>query len=190
MSIPFWRYVDYTDDGCSVYECLDCYRSWEARTDPKYSGWKFCPYCGCEWEGQREWDSNAKWNRKRGVPLKNNMRLIMSLFVVQNRCVPYDGSEPTEWKSISHGSENFLDAIQTIEFYSTQEATSEPFWSKEEFRIVFDPYKDKYNVHKKISKQLHWTEGDRVLHALKNWEQHKINIKIIKEKFINFTKTG
>jgi len=43
MSIPFWRYQDGSDDGCSVYECLSCYKGWEARTNPKYSEWKFCP---------------------------------------------------------------------------------------------------------------------------------------------------
>ena len=36
MSIPKWRYVRYTDDGCSLYQCLNCYNGWEARTEP---GW-------------------------------------------------------------------------------------------------------------------------------------------------------
>jgi hypothetical protein len=31
-----WRTVKYTDDGCSLYQCLSCKRVWEARTDPGY----------------------------------------------------------------------------------------------------------------------------------------------------------
>ena len=36
MSIPRWRYVRYTDDGSSLYQCLNCYNDWDARTAP---GW-------------------------------------------------------------------------------------------------------------------------------------------------------
>ena len=64
MAINFWRYVEYTDDGCAKYQCLSCYNTWEARTAP---GWVdnhdkvgeyhpyfvFCPCCGTKWIGQR-----------------------------------------------------------------------------------------------------------------------------------------
>jgi len=36
MSIPCWRYVRYTDDGSALYQCLNCYEQWDARTAP---GW-------------------------------------------------------------------------------------------------------------------------------------------------------
>jgi hypothetical protein len=36
MSIPCWRYVRYTDDGSALYQCLNCYNDWDARTAP---GW-------------------------------------------------------------------------------------------------------------------------------------------------------
>jgi rRNA maturation endonuclease Nob1 len=42
MSIPQYRYVEYTDDGCSRYECLNCYCQFEVRDIP----WKYCPGCG------------------------------------------------------------------------------------------------------------------------------------------------
>jgi len=61
MSIPKWRYVEYTDDGCTVYQCLSCYDSIEGRFSP--ADWKFCPYCGVEWEGEHKWliyDDNYK----------------------------------------------------------------------------------------------------------------------------------
>lgn len=63
MSIPYWREVKYTDDGCSIYECLNCYSGWESRSAPWWSEdgkkpvgrkgvWNFCPVCGIEWSGQ------------------------------------------------------------------------------------------------------------------------------------------
>lgn len=36
MSIPCWRHVLYTDDGSTLYQCLNCYNQWDARTEP---GW-------------------------------------------------------------------------------------------------------------------------------------------------------
>lgn len=56
--INHWRYVRYTDDGCSHYQCLMCYANWEGRSAPGYHHegkyhclWRFCPYCGTEWNG-------------------------------------------------------------------------------------------------------------------------------------------
>ncbi len=36
MSLPKWRYVRYTDDGCAAYQCLNCYKQWEGRSEPGY----------------------------------------------------------------------------------------------------------------------------------------------------------
>lgn len=62
MSIPYWREVKYTDDGCSVYQCLNCYSEWEGRSAPWWSEdgkkpdrkgvWNLCPVCGITWIGQ------------------------------------------------------------------------------------------------------------------------------------------
>lgn len=46
MPIPYFRYVEYTDDGCSIEQCLNCYQKWEGRGS---HGWQFCPYCGTKW---------------------------------------------------------------------------------------------------------------------------------------------
>ena len=62
--IPKWREVRYTDDGCSIFQCLSCYGQWESRSEPSYSHdgeykaiWRFCPLCGCQWDGSaREGD--------------------------------------------------------------------------------------------------------------------------------------
>jgi hypothetical protein len=52
MAIPKWREAEGTDDGCSIFQCLNCYTQWESRTSPRT--WKFCPHCGIKWEGQHE----------------------------------------------------------------------------------------------------------------------------------------
>jgi hypothetical protein len=58
MPVPRWRVDRYTDDGCSVFQCLNCYKSWEGRCSPGYThegiynaSWRFCPICGVEWKG-------------------------------------------------------------------------------------------------------------------------------------------
>ncbi len=53
MAIPSYRYVNYTDDGCTLHQCLACGQKWEGRSAPEY-GWKFCPYCGVKWTGKLE----------------------------------------------------------------------------------------------------------------------------------------
>jgi hypothetical protein len=43
-----YRYVEYTDDGCSIYQCLWCKCTFETRDNPEYQ-WNFCPKCGRSW---------------------------------------------------------------------------------------------------------------------------------------------
>ena len=93
MSIPYWRSKKYTDDGCVLYECLNCYHEWEARTSPKWAKWKFCPYCGCQWEGQKEWDEEAKAKRHPYLP-----KPYEEVYAVQTRLV---GNERDRWREVS-----------------------------------------------------------------------------------------
>lgn len=51
VSIPKFRDCGYTDEGCSLYQCLSCKNQWEGRSSPEY-GWRFCPYCGVQWTGE------------------------------------------------------------------------------------------------------------------------------------------
>ena len=65
-----WRYVEYTDEGCAIFQCLKCKSQWESRTSPGYiiqetfvgtdgktyeagyyPTWHFCPVCGTKWDG-------------------------------------------------------------------------------------------------------------------------------------------
>lgn len=64
MSIPAWRKVESTDDGCAIFECLSCYNNWEARTNPEWSSWQFCPCCGVGWERQIKDDDDKVYTRR------------------------------------------------------------------------------------------------------------------------------
>lgn len=42
-----YRRVQYTDDGCTQYQCLWCMNHIEIRDDPQF--WCFCPKCAKSW---------------------------------------------------------------------------------------------------------------------------------------------
>ena len=65
MALNKWRKVGYTDDGCTEYECLSCYKGWEGRGSPHQ--WTFCPHCGTKWDGCHEWNNEEKHGRKFGT---------------------------------------------------------------------------------------------------------------------------
>lgn len=179
MSIPYWRYFDYTDDGCSLYECLNCYNQWEARTNPEYAEWKFCPYCGCRWEGEKKWDEKTKWNRKKGRNPEPTDRLALPLFVVEKKAVPFEKDENTHenWEEVSYQSEDIMSAIHTASFDSQREAEMEPFWCYYVYRIVYRPYKLKYGKDK--AKNLRWAREEKSKCIQRNWNQYKHNVKKI-----------
>ena len=81
MAIPKFREINYTDDGCSAYQCLSCKNQWEARTSPEY-GWKFCPYCGVEWNGEVKGRPSHtpkwKWNLIDSLYGSDDYKIIQS----------------------------------------------------------------------------------------------------------------
>jgi len=61
MSINKWMFRGYQDEGCSAYQCLNCYNSWSGRTNVSgpsqygaYEGFVYCPFCGTKWEGEHK----------------------------------------------------------------------------------------------------------------------------------------
>jgi hypothetical protein len=68
-------YRDYTDDGCSLFECLLCHETWEDRRD---RGWRFCSFCGTEWEEEVRQEYVELPYRKRpdGDPTKGHAIII------------------------------------------------------------------------------------------------------------------
>tara|TARA_Y100000310_G_scaffold307018_1_gene348723 strand:- start:24205 stop:24690 length:486 start_codon:yes stop_codon:yes gene_type:complete len=80
MSIPYWRVVYHSDDGCTVFGCLNCYNTWESRTPPiphdwygnvkEKEIWKYCPYCATEWKGKYECKEGRRWGEYEEEPMK------------------------------------------------------------------------------------------------------------------------
>jgi len=78
MSIPKWRQVQYEDDGVYSYECLSCYHGFSVATG--YLDWKFCPYCGIEWEGEVKWEKEkySSYVREREYSVHLEARKLLS----------------------------------------------------------------------------------------------------------------
>lgn len=69
-SVPYWRLVKDTDDGCALYQCLACKSHWEGRSEP---GW-FDSFEDCEpdAEGAMSYllsDGTPYYYRNREVPV-------------------------------------------------------------------------------------------------------------------------
>jgi hypothetical protein len=59
-----FRYVDYADDGCNTYQCLNCRKTWTVRYPGPGDSMPFCGFCGTRWEGQHEWPHDERdWVR-------------------------------------------------------------------------------------------------------------------------------
>lgn len=140
--VPYWRHVEYTDDGCSIYQCLDCKEKWEARTPPGYMEYekldgqlgpndepiyhpvfKYCPYCSVEFEGPIRRDSGNE--RMLGDKRLARTRIVEEHFklaeptwwwVIQVRSVWPGKEHPSLWLD-----ENKLDPFR----YSAVQAYSE-----------------------------------------------------------------
>jgi hypothetical protein len=46
--IPYYRKVEYADDGCDEFECLSCYARWVLRG----GALNYCSNCGLKWKGR------------------------------------------------------------------------------------------------------------------------------------------
>lgn len=60
-----FRKVRYTDEGCSLFECLWCKKQVEARGH--IGSWNFCPHCGKSWFQElvcRDRDTPAWWYKR------------------------------------------------------------------------------------------------------------------------------
>ena len=127
MSICRWRKIEYTDDGCTLYECLHCYQRFEGRFF--LGDWKFCPYCGAEWKGEHEWlfyddayniIEPARMREERHVskaePSWHVELQEMSLFKCDDGCyVPlHDGTAwgKQKWTSIDSPEHFFANMLQ------------------------------------------------------------------------------
>jgi len=143
MSISMWFVKDYTDDGCSIYQCLNCYNVWESRTSPKYAKWKYCPVCGIEWTQEKK-SERPEWKEKRWV--NDEEPLNVCEFIIEKRQV-LDSDEKTEWKQESECRfyiRSKADALYYIEDLRQKE---------QKFREEYPDWgtRSEYRISKKVS---------------------------------------
>ena len=107
MPIPFYRDVRYTDDGCSIFECLTCKATWEWRggSGPV----RYCLFCGVEFRGQwecREQDT-PRWmyelqqqslDAQSRVRLRDRPRPPESYWVIEERMFRLNGELLRDWQ--------------------------------------------------------------------------------------------
>lgn len=149
MSIPKWRHVCYTDDGCDVYQCLNCYNEWESRTGPKCEwkkeyNWKHCPYCGCQWEGEKEWDEERKSLKKSKNFTPHEYYVLQHRIkdsdfdrweCVCARLLTADEKRGIDWQSLPDGIRRRLSVLMDLKALR-KDQEKDPNFCEMEYRIV------------------------------------------------------
>ena len=108
MSIPFVRQVRPDDDGCYFWQCLSCYGSFNVRGQivsfDEELLWKFCPFCGLRWEGERKWDQTRKYELGHGLRHKPypDDRLRPLTFALEERYIPADAQGNPDYKNMGN----------------------------------------------------------------------------------------
>lgn len=69
MNLRKWRYVEYSGDEGSLYECLSCKSRFIAVGYPDHC-YIYCPMCGIKWEGKHECRPHnyERWKQERFGP--------------------------------------------------------------------------------------------------------------------------
>lgn len=83
-----FRHVEGDSDGHIEWQCLKCREKFSA---PMLYGWKFCPLCGTQWEGELKWEKPFYQMKHMKNPYT---------WVIQERSVytHAEGDRITEWK--------------------------------------------------------------------------------------------
>jgi len=115
-----WRNVQYTDDGCNVYQCLQCQYEWEARTSPDL----FCPHCGTKWIGEHEcrehgfpkWDDKIpvgyRWPRpKPSIEWEVQCKMRSLDWDQWSKIHSFDTHWETDWRELSQSHRSRLYAM-------------------------------------------------------------------------------
>lgn len=146
-----WRKVQYLNDGVDEYQCLKCKSRFCVFSYVEL--WKFCPFCGTQWEGQHECSTRDERREKIYDKMTEAQREQESLryrefkshFVVQKQCLwkwePQLVEE--EWNDLMMSSElgykeAFLRWKAELEFNKDEIETG---WAY--LRLVYKPSKDK-----------------------------------------------
>jgi hypothetical protein len=79
-----FRKIEYTDDGCTSYECLACGKEAEVRN----AGFAYCSYCGTKWDGELKWDEDRQYERRKlgHGATHEHMGALLFLWRIETRC--------------------------------------------------------------------------------------------------------
>ncbi len=136
MKFPYWRHVQSTDDGCSIYQCLWCMVQWESRTSPCWGKWKFCPVCGYEWKGEHECVEH-NWKIK-ALCEKYDIEhtcVYSPSWIVQCRTIDEDGVVIEIWHQNSFDMDSLFQAHKYAKAKRSEKYDS-MFNLKNEYRVV------------------------------------------------------
>jgi len=135
MSIPFWRTANYSDDGCSIFECLSCYRTWELRGSP--NNWKYCPFCGTIWLGEKTTNPVKYYDD----PAYRTERIFPLSFRIEEKYIDSEGSSDLPWKTLYgglKGAEYANDSIKDLRKKEQEDYKEYPFLGRHIYRIRID----------------------------------------------------
>jgi len=135
MSIPFWRNVGYTNDGCSLTECLTCYNRWELRSN--MSHWKYCPFCGTIWLGEKTVTQKEYY----GHPDCREDRIYPLSFRIESKFIDTDGTDILPWNIAHAGLKGAPYAYKCLKDALIEEKQSQkeyPYLGKRKYRVRID----------------------------------------------------
>jgi len=152
MGIPYIRRVEGTDDGCAVWQCLSCKQTAEVRSIVRTTwegvpNWKFCPFCGVEWVGEKVCEDTRKWELGYGLHesayLARTKRLCPLEFELEHRFIAKLTSEDADEEDLSEfervaGSKvsNALIAFQSLKEARLHQEADEQYFGTYVFRVV------------------------------------------------------
>lgn len=91
-----YREITYTDDGCTLYECLSCKAEWESRYFPK----TFCANCGIKFDGKLEWNREESGAYRRVKYYRPEPHIT---YYVEYERISEDGTFNSGWKCVYGG---------------------------------------------------------------------------------------
>ncbi len=117
MGIPFYRFVSSEPDGHSTHQCLSCKKEIYA---PSLYSWKFCPFCGIEWQGELKWDEEKKAKHKCWYPYGNNTESPSFTMVIQERTQWRNEDTEKPWQDSYSKWDNIVNTGYSLSKYSLE----------------------------------------------------------------------
>lgn len=134
MSINYYRYVGYEDDGVNRFQCLRCYGEWGLRWSS--SPFVICPLCCTHWEGQLDCIEHGMQHNRENWPERKYFQVGYH-WVIEERWSGFTKeTSPWEWKYVCDGrwsARHILDMKR--QFQADHQPIDPDFDFKYEYRI-------------------------------------------------------